>query len=104
MCTVSKICGKVIKERIEREYMDTEAEEQAGFRAGRSTVDHLFCLTQVIEKITAVNKELHILYVDLQKAYDSVPLTKLWESLKATNINTNLIKAVRDYTMIALFK
>lgn len=51
-----------------------EAEEQAGFRAGRSTVDHLFCITQVIEKKMAYGQELHLLYVDLPKAYDSVPL------------------------------
>lgn len=96
MSTISRIYGKILKGKIEREYSDSEAEEQAGFRAGRSTVDHLFCITQLSEKMTAVNKELHLLYVDLKKAYDSVPLNKLWESLKTTNINTNLIKAVQQ--------
>lgn len=56
--------------------------------------DHFFCLTQLIEKMTLVNTELHILYVDLQKAHDSISLNKLLESLKSTNINTNLIKVV----------
>ncbi|XP_045480900.1 uncharacterized protein LOC123685288 [Harmonia axyridis] len=73
MSTISRIYGRILKNRIEREYSDLEAEEQAGFRAGRSITDHLFCLTQIIEKKVAVNQELHILYVDLKKAYDSIP-------------------------------
>lgn len=96
MSTISRIYGKIIKAKIEHEYADSEAEEQAGFRAGRSTIDHLFCITQINEKMTAVNKEVHALYVDLKKAYDSVPLTKLWEALEITNINANLIKAVQQ--------
>ncbi|KAL3275471.1 hypothetical protein HHI36_020231 [Cryptolaemus montrouzieri] len=57
--SISKIYGKILKIRIEKEYEDMEAEEQAGFRAGRSTVDHLFCITQMIEKKIAVDQELH---------------------------------------------
>lgn len=93
--TISRIYGKIIKNKIENEYKDFEAEEQAGFRAGRSTIDHLYCVTQVIEKKNAVNQEIHLLYVDLQKAYDSVPLNKLWTILEQTNINNGLIKAVK---------
>lgn len=36
--TLSKIYGKILKDKIEAEYKDLVAEEQAGFRAGRSTV------------------------------------------------------------------
>lgn len=39
-----------------------EAEEKAGFRA-RSTIDHLFTLTQIIEKKFDISKqEIHIRY------------------------------------------
>lgn len=93
--TISKLYGKVIKHRIENEYQGMEAEEQAGFRAGRSTIDHIFTITQVIEKKTAWNQELHLLFVDLKKAYDSVPLQQLWESLEKTSINMELIKSVK---------
>jgi len=31
--SISRIYGKTLKSRIEREYADMEAEEQAGFRA-----------------------------------------------------------------------
>lgn len=94
--SISRIYGKLIKNKIENEYKDIEAEEQAGFRAGRSTVDHLFCITQIIEKKLAVNQEVHLLYVDLRKAYDSIPQNKLWEALEKTNISANLITATKQ--------
>ncbi|XP_030765487.1 uncharacterized protein LOC115889574 [Sitophilus oryzae] len=96
LSSVSRVYGKLVKKRIEEEYRDMEAEEQAGFRAGRSTVDHLFTLTQIIEKKMARNQEIHLLYVDLKKAYDSVPQSKLWEALEKTNISITLIKAVQE--------
>jgi hypothetical protein len=65
-----------------------EMEEQSGFRAGRSYIGNIFCITQMIEKEKATNRELHLLFIDLTKAYDSVPLNKLWESLDKSTINT----------------
>ena len=66
---------------MEQEFSQIETEEQAGFRADRSTVDHIICLRQLIEKKMAVNQPLHLLFVDLEKAYDSVPLKNLMESI-----------------------
>lgn len=94
--SVSRVYGKVLKNRIESEYGQIEAEEQAGFRAGRSTTDHIFTLTQVIEKKTAKNQEVHLLFVDLKKAYDSVPLVKLWQTLERSSVNVELIRAVKS--------
>jgi hypothetical protein len=48
--TFSKIYGRVIKAILEDEYQDMLSEEQAGFRAGRSTVDNLYYVSQLIEK------------------------------------------------------
>ena len=44
----------------------------------------------MIEKKKATNRELHLLFIDLTKAYDSVPLNKLWETLDKSTINTRL--------------
>ena len=47
----------------------------------------------VIKKAT--NRVLHLLFIDLTKAYDSVPLNKLWEVLEKSTINTRLIEAIK---------
>ena len=73
----SRLYGKIIKYFLEQEFSQIEIEEQAGFRAGRSTIDHVFCLKQLIEKKMSVDQPLHLLFVYLEKAYDSVPLKNL---------------------------
>ena len=72
-----------------------EMEEQSGFRAGRSCIDNIFCLTQMIEKRKVPNRELRLLFIDLTKAYDSVPLNKIREVLEKLTINTRLIEAIK---------
>jgi hypothetical protein len=36
------------------------------------------------------------LFVDLTKAYDSIPILKLWEILGELNINKTLIKSLQN--------
>ena len=46
--------------------------EQAGFRRGRSTVDHVTLLTQDIEDSFSVKKRVGVVFIDLAAAYDTV--------------------------------
>jgi len=74
-CTFSRLFGRIVRDLIETEYSDKEAEEQSGFRAGRSCNDNTFVLKQLIEYQLSVGKEVHLLLVDLEKAYDNILLT-----------------------------
>jgi hypothetical protein len=49
----------------------------------------------MIEKKKATNRELHLLFIDLTKAYDSISLNKLWETLDGSTVNTRLIEAIK---------
>ena len=80
---------------MEQKFSQIETEEQTGFRAGRSTIDHIFCLRQLIEKKMAVNQPLHLLFVDLEKAVDSVSLKNLWKTLEPYNISKSIIRAIK---------
>ena len=82
---------------MEQEFSQIETEGQTGFRASRFTIDHIFCLRQLIEKKKTVNQPLHLLFVDLDKAYDSVPLKNLWKALEYYNINNNIIRAKKGF-------
>jgi len=64
--------------------------------ADRLCNDNVFCLKQIIEKKVATDREDYIIFVDLQKAYDNVLSNRLWETLKTSNIDYTLIKALQN--------
>jgi len=94
--TFSRLFGRIVRDLIETEYSDKEAEEQAGFRAVRSCNDNTFVLKHFIEKQLSVGKEVHLLFIDLKKAFDNIPLTKLWKALEETRIIYTLIETVKE--------
>lgn len=95
-----RVYSKILKQLIDEEYGPSELEEQGGFRAGRSCIDNIFPLTQIIEKKLATNNDqTHLLFVDLTKAYDTVPIKKLWEAMEKTSVNVTVIKAIQQLYM-----
>ena len=48
-------------------------EEQQGFRKGRGTTDGMFALRQLVEKRLEMQGRMAVGFVDLEKAYDTVP-------------------------------
>jgi len=55
--TFSRIYGRILTKLVATEYKNMELEEQSGFRAGRSCIDNNFCITQMVEKKKATNRE-----------------------------------------------
>ena len=55
------------------------SDSQCGFRSGRGCVDLIFSARQLLEKTIEHQSKLFMLFVDLRKAYDSVPRCTLWK-------------------------
>lgn len=91
--SVGKLYGRILNARIEKEIV--EKEEQNGFRPGRSCIDNIFTLRHLVEKLLAKGRELHVAFIDLSKAFDSVPFQKLWEAMANTEISQVYINAVK---------
>jgi hypothetical protein len=53
-------------------------DHQCGFRRNRSTTDQIFCIRQILETKWEYNETVHQLFVDFEKAYDSVRLRNWW--------------------------
>ena len=71
------------------------AEEQAGFRAGRSTTEQIFNLRILCEKYLQHQQDLYHVYIHFRKAFDRVWHAALWETIKKYNISTKLIQVIK---------
>lgn len=88
-----KVYSRILEARL-REATEHELEEgQCGFRRNRSTQDLIFTLRQITEKTIKYDSELHLAFIDLEKAFDKIPWNLLWSVLEKKNVNKTLILA-----------
>ena len=66
---------------------DILEENQAGFRAGYSTSDHIFTLHALTEILKSKKRRLYCSFIDFSKAFDSVWRAGLWTKLIKNIIN-----------------
>ena len=79
------------------------AEEQAGFRAGRSTTEQIFNRRILYEKYLQHQQDLYYVFIDLRKAFDRVWDSALWATIKTYNISVNLIRVTKNlYDMVTI--
>lgn len=94
--TIVKIYEQIINNRLKIILEPQLAEPQSGFRPGRNTQDHIFTIKQIIEKKQPQNKNIFLAFIDLQKAFDTVPRGKVWKGLREKGINNKIIKVIQD--------
>ena len=69
------------------------SEEQAGFRAGRSTTLQIFNLRILCEKYLQHQQDLYHVFIDFKKVFDRVWHAALWAIMKKY-ISSNLILVI----------
>ena len=69
-------------------------EEQAGFREGYSTLDHIFVLNSLIDLYLSRKKRLYCAFVDCKKAFDLVDRSSLWSKLISSSVNENILTVI----------
>lgn len=94
---VGKIMARIVKERLEQIADRVLPESQSGFRKGRGCVDMIFAARQLVEKAREHNDTLYMLFVDLKKAYDSVPRGALWRVLEKCGVPPRLLQIVKSF-------
>ena len=67
---------------------------QCGFRANRSTIDHIFTIRQIQEKAYEYNIHLHNLYIDFKQAFDSVNRGRMLNDLMILGIPKKLVQLI----------
>jgi hypothetical protein len=89
-----KLWERVVDKRIRQE--TDISENQFGFMPGRSTTDAIFALRTLVEKYREWRRDLEMVFIDLEKAYDRVPRDLIWWALRRKQVPVKYIRVVQD--------
>jgi len=89
-----KIFGRIILRRISGAVDSVLRQEQAGFRKGKSCVDQIFTLRQILEQVNEWNASLCVAYIDFEKAFDSVHRPMLWKILRHYGVPVKIVNLI----------
>lgn len=93
-----KTYERILEKRLQSIIEIQLEEPQSGFRKGRGIQDHIFTLKQIIEKNP--NSKIHVAFIDIEKAFDSIPRNEIWNSLRKRNVDNNQEKLSLAHTKI----
>ena len=86
--------GRVVEHRLRR--MTSVAKNQFGFMPGRSTMEAIFLVWQLMERYREQKKDLYMVFIDLEKAYDKIPRNVMWWALEKHKVPTKYITLIKD--------
>ena len=96
MCCVAKIYSGILNRRLQiyLEKNNILVEEQNGFRASRSCIDHVLVLCTILRNRKALGLNTFLTFIDFQKAFDSVDRNLLFFKLSQIGIYGKFYKAI----------
>ena len=92
-----KVMSGIILERIKAAIDCSLRQQQAGFRKGRSCCDQIFTLRHIIEKVTALDTNLIINFIDFKKAFDCLHRPAVWKILTCYGIPEKIIRVIQNF-------
>ena len=96
VCCVAKIYSSILNKRLQK-YLETNkilAEEQNGFRVGRSCIDHIFVMCTVLRNRKMLGKDTFLCFIDYKKAFDSVDRNLLLYKLSNIGVTGHMYNAI----------
>ena len=91
---VWKMYEKILEQRT-RAKTEHLSDAQFGFRKGRGCTDAVFALRQLCERAIEYDQDLHLVFVQQEKAFDRVKRGKLWKVLEQYGVMGQLLDNIR---------
>jgi len=93
--TTYKILSNILLSKLIPYAKKIIGDHQCGFRHNRSTIDHIFCIRQILEKKWEYNEEVHQLFIDFKKGYESIRWEVLYKILIEFGIPRKLVSLIK---------
>ncbi|XP_062532870.1 uncharacterized protein LOC134201645 [Bombyx mori] len=90
-----KVFARVLLNRLKDLSEKILPETQFDFRSDRGTCEAIFSVRQLQEKSREQGRQLYLCFVDLEKAFDSVPREALWLVLRKLGCTENFVALLR---------
>ena len=95
---VLKLLERILDARIRRSVEGDFGEEQQRFRKGRGTADGMKVLRQMVEKRLEVQGSMALRFVDLEKAFGTVPREMVMAKLRWMAVPESEVRMVEKIT------
>ena len=96
---VSKVFTAILNKRLYAwaENEEKISKEQASFRKGYSTIDHIFTLITMVKSNLDSRKgdKVYVAFIDYKKAFDTVDRDKLWETLEKIKTSSKMVHILK---------
>ena len=96
LSVAGKVLSRIMVNRLIPVLEKLLPDSQCGFRPGRGTVDLIFTLRQLQEKAIEQNTALHVVFIDLTKAFDTIDRNTLWSIMERLGIPPKFIAVCRS--------
>jgi hypothetical protein len=90
----SKVLSSILVQRMQAVLKELGLEIQTGFTPDRGTIDGLFTVVMALAKRKEHNLDTFCLFIDLQKAFYSVPRAALFEVLRRFGLPDHFVNIV----------
>ena len=94
---VGKLAARIVQSRLQMVAERELPESQCGFRRGRGCTDMIFVVRQLAEKAVEHQAKQFFVFVDLRKAYDSVPREAMWMVLRKMGVPEVLVEIIKSF-------
>jgi hypothetical protein len=94
MSHTMKLLERIIEHQLRK--ITNVTGNQFGFMPERLTMEAIFLIRLLMERCRKQKKDLHMVFIDLEKAYDKVPQNVMWWALQKYKVSTKYITLIKD--------
>jgi hypothetical protein len=94
MSHTMKLWERIIEHRLRG--VTNITENQFGFMPERSTMEAIFLIRQLIERCREQKKDMHMIFISLEKGYDKVHRNVMWWALQKHKVSSKYITLTKD--------